>query len=600
MKTVKRFFCIFMAVLVIFFSINNSYFSPHKMDTVEATSIVVGGGVVITADLVIKLIGALVAAGLSIGLIVEWQDMDFAAVLVDLHDWLQENIEVLDSIMVDGTSALKEWAMGDEWTVIEGGASNPEPSPDGNGKSDPWWKKLIGNVPDTVDVMSLSNLVACGTIALESFVNQAVTPDEAYTEVAEAYLADKIDNFDSVDIPLDPITEALNYRFSEAEGYFWNKDYEMTDDGSYSFKASIRFADTFNGIRYFIDSSIKNFYPTAVVYDSSINTFLYYQYKNDEIVSFKFAHDADIIGSNGSSVAMYHFGDRYEFPLGSSYEVLDYNFNVPVFATYEAMQAYFLLGDDSGILNNKPGYNYIDTEGDYGWASSAALSPGDLLSSFPELAALLGSKGISLASLANLIDELALALEAQNPNAGSDDDPVVYPDVPTYTEILKQVIQDTLPDVEPVTEPDPEPNPGTGTETGKDYTGLIGTIINILRNILQAIKDFMAWFIIDVPGIKAHALAALEAVPAYTSFEPILLYIDDFIDEVSNGYEYPVISMTTPDILRPYYNHDLIILVDFEDYAEYFILTRTAMSFAIIFGLFIWIVKDVQVSFTLN
>lgn len=38
MKILKRFICVFMAVLILFFTVNNSYFSLHKMDYVEAAS----------------------------------------------------------------------------------------------------------------------------------------------------------------------------------------------------------------------------------------------------------------------------------------------------------------------------------------------------------------------------------------------------------------------------------------------------------------------------------------------------------------------------------------------------------------------------------
>lgn len=118
-----------MAVLVIFFSINNSYFSPHKMDTVEAASIVVGGGVVITADLVIKLVCTLAAAGLSVGLIVEWQDMDLETLLEDFHDWCQDNYELLKEYIA-AMPDLQTWVLSDVWVVVDTSASgSPQPSP---------------------------------------------------------------------------------------------------------------------------------------------------------------------------------------------------------------------------------------------------------------------------------------------------------------------------------------------------------------------------------------------------------------------------------------------------------------------------------------
>lgn len=85
------------------------------MDNVQAASIVLGGGVVITLEMVIEVLCAIAIAGLSVGLVVEWLDMDIETMLQDFHDWLADNVDILDTISIDGTSALKEWAQTDEF-----------------------------------------------------------------------------------------------------------------------------------------------------------------------------------------------------------------------------------------------------------------------------------------------------------------------------------------------------------------------------------------------------------------------------------------------------------------------------------------------------
>ena len=76
--------------------------------------------------------------------------------------------------------------------------------------------------------------------------------------------------------------------------------------------------------------------------------------------------------------------------------------------------------------------------------------------------------------------------------------------------------------------------------------------------------------------------------------------VDSAKGQITNSYDYPVITIECPEILRPYWKQEQIILLDFEDYATYFIWVRTAMAFAILFGFALWLIKDIKVSFTLN
>ncbi len=133
-----------------------------------------------------------------------------------------------------------------------------------------------------------------------------------------------------------------------------------------------------------------------------------------------------------------------------------------------------------------------------------------------------------------------------------------------------------------------------------DYTSLLQLIIDLLKSILQAIKDFMSWFIIDFDAIKAHLLLALQNVPAFSGFDGFLAILDRIRGSISDSYEYPKITMKTPEILIPFLKTGEIFLLDFEDYATYFLWVRTAMGFAILFGFFMWVVRDIKVELTLN
>ena len=598
MKHLKRTFCIFLAVMMLFFGVNNSYFSPHKMDTVEAGEIIIGGGFVITTAMIVELISALTIAGLVIGLIIEWTDMDIEYVLNDLHDWLSENIEVLDSIYVDGTSALKEWAQTDEWTIIEGGGGSLEPSPD---------PELKNSLPAQ---LTLATLATAADIVVEELYNKPVTVSEEYMKIAQSYIEDKIESFPDIVVdydangnPVDPITYALQSR------------YELLENEQYNYLGEITYNDD--------GQQIINYMGSFVAYDS-FNTMIVngvyvgllsgdnlYFYKNvdgiaERVSSFRFStYTVSKMESNfGTVTTVPSYSSKYIGWTGSN------TINVPIFRTLEEVQNYFDTGDESGVINVSKPQKYIDLDGHYSWANTANISPSGLIAANPSLAESMAGRKVSFSSLVSAIDELQKQLDEQNPNVdiGEDAEPVPYPDVPTYTAIVNQVIADpeifpeasTTPEVNPDagTETNPDVEPDTGTESSLNYTGLLGTIISILQNILQAIRDFFAWFIIDFPLIKEYLLNAIENVPLFDSFGPIIGYIEFFRDSISDDYVYPVIKITTPDVLRPYYDQPEIILCDFEDYAKYFVWVRAVMSFAIVFGFALWIISEVRDFFT--
>ena len=183
-------------------------------------------------------------------------------------------------------------------------------------------------------------------------------------------------------------------------------------------------------------------------------------------------------------------------------------------------------------------------------------------------------------------------------NSSTPFNPIIYPDVPTYLDTVKQVVTDpeVFPEAVPGTSTNPgtNPEPGTNTDTVPNYTGFLSNIVSILTSILNLLKDFLSWFLIDFNAIKAHFLNALENIPQYDAFEPILGYIDYFRTAITDSYDYPVISITTPDILLPYYKQPEIILVDFEDYAKYFVWARAIISFSLYFGFGLWLVNDIK------
>lgn len=586
-KLFKQTLCIFLSVILIFFSVNNSYFSPHKMDNVEATAAV--AAVAISADVIIELIAAIGVTCLGAAIINDIIDWDWNAICNDVHDWCREHIDILEQYVTDGTSALKEWALADEWEVVEGGGGTPEPSPEPSSDPDDDSSQTLSHkIWGANDVWNIGNLIAGAGVLSAEFYNKYVPQDEGIVEVAKAYVNDKISNYQTA-TPVagtDPITESFQAVYGIDDGLKYTGNLNQDIDGNYVYTYQLVDRTTGSLVSPYTFNYAK---PIAGILGSPIS------YNNLQGYSLTVVYKAnDEGGWNHFKSLNYYDGSIATFPI---------------FNSSDDVVTYFSTGDDSACINREREHNYIDTSDEYGWASTADLSPADLAQANPALADDLIGRDVSISSLVAAINALKKQLEDQNPNTstgGSSADPVPYPDVPTYTVIVNEVISDPdiFPETNPGTSTDPGTDPGTSTdpdvETGKDYSGLLGTIIGLLQQILQAIKDFMAWFVIDFPAIKAHLLEALDSVPGADGLDPFLAIITDIKGQITDHYDYPKITIQTPEILVQFVKAPEIVLLDFKDYAEYFIWVRTAMGFAILFGFAMWCVRDIKVELTLN
>lgn len=604
MKILKKTLCIFLSVVVLSLSVGGSYLSADHMEEVNATALATVAAV--SLETIIEVVALLAVTGLAVGLISEWTTMDMQSALEDFHDWLHDNISVLNEIGIDGTSALKEWAVADEWTVIEGtgGGEDPDPSSDPSGSSG---KKF--NIPSLAEATELAGL---GSVAAYDYLNRKVTPSQENAEVVKRYFNDKIADF-SVSTKSDPITSSLKKRYVDSS----------SDDLYYSGVPASSSMPSLKWTTVGSDSSGK--YNIVHVADGSGNFERFGGYSSSS-GSYNFC------ASSGSSINEdIHLSCKgvstwYCVSDGSVYRTRTFSSvsnmsvsascNFPLFGSKEALINYLKTGDDSACINKSRKNNYIDTDDEYGWASTADISPSDLAAANPDAAENLVDKDVTLNSLIAAINALKQKLEEENPNkqtGGIVADPVPYPDSPTYTVIVNEVIKD--PDIFPdsSTTPDPVPSADPGIAPGTDqapetdkmlnYSGFLNTIIGLLRQILQAIKDILAFlkefFVLDPAVVKAHALDVIQNIPAFDGFLPVVGYIDQLKGAFSDSYDYPKITMQTPDILVPYVGEQ-ILLIDFQDYAKYFLWVRTFLAFSISFGFVLWVVKQFKVVYTVN
>ena len=617
MKILKKTLCIFLSVVVLSLSVGGSYLSADHMEEVNATALATVAAV--SLETIIEVVALLAVTGLAVGLISEWTTMDMQSALEDFHDWLHDNISVLNEIGIDGTSALKEWAVADEWTVIEGtgGGEDPDPSSDPSGSSG---KKF--NIPSLAEATELAGL---GSVAAYDYLNRKVTPSQENAEVVKRYFNDKIADF-SGSTKSDPITSSLKNRYvdssSESDIAYTGVDPSIKNaDGSKNLNVRVSYKYAFNGNiivgQKKCEKQVSDIDEKGIYYRS-------YLLKNGNYADGYFGYYSDgnyfVNTLDFEYKETYENGSYYSSGKGGSvaftFSMDSYSCNIPIFNDLTSAKNYLKTGDDSGCINKSRKNNYIDTDDEYGWASTADISPSDLAAANPDAAGNLVDKDVTLNSLIAAINALKQKLEEENPNkqtGGVVADPVPYPDSPTYTVIVNEVIKD--PDIFPDSSatPDPVPSSDPGIAPGTDqapetdkmlnYSGFLNTIIGLLRQILQAIKDILAFlkefFVLDPAVVKAHALDVIQNIPAFDGFLPVVGYIDQLKGAFSDSYDYPKITMQTPDILVPYVGEQ-ILLIDFQDYAKYFLWVRTFLAFSISFGFVLWVVKQFKVVYTVN
>lgn len=508
MHKIKCFFtkslCIFLAVLILFFGVSNSYFSPHKIDKVEAGAIVVPA-VAITIDVIIKLICAVGVACLGVGIINELSDMDFNAVLDNVHSWLRENITVLDGLNIDGTSALKEWAQADEWTIVESEGGNFEPSPDPSHSP--------SKVPDVspFSLTAVAELASAGVLWSEIYsTNYEQT--EPYSKVANAYLQDKIVDYPITSPNADPITDALKGRYGEGTFSGYKGLPEKQEDGLYHFPITVTSINKLTNTRT----------VSTVVAKSSnqkVGTYLRtekignYIYTSISVLGFYDVFNTMYNPDGTSITTTSNSGYCY---VGCSNPDIQYFVNsaLPIFQN-QADYLSWLDGGDATILNRAN--NYIDTNDDYGWASTANLSPNDLAQALPGLAGNLNNAYVSLEGLQTAINALKAQLEDLNPNTNPSIAPVPYPTISDYPGIVEGVVTD--PSIFPQTNPNPKPSTDPNPSPSSNPSPQPSVKPDDPDSNKKPIVDLKQFFPFCIPFDLIHLFEVLVAEPVPPKFE---------------------------------------------------------------------------------
>lgn len=135
-----------------------------------------------------------------------------------------------------------------------------------------------------------------------------------------------------------------------------------------------------------------------------------------------------------------------------------------------------------------------------------------------------------------------------------------------------------------------------------DVIANIGTLADALSDIktdVLSLPDVLIdFFTIDVPAVKVAATGIANVWPEKFSFMGDMHKTLDAI-QVPDTYEYPVIKMPTPPILSSFYTEEYIILINFGDFAEYFLMVRGIVRAIIWFGFGLYVIRHhMRVTFT--
>ena len=204
MKAVKRIACIFLSVMVLFFGVSNSYFSPVKMDQVNAAEAEALYMTYQTMQAICYYFGSLVLGYSSVAEVPDLTEEQIEKVghayikslftVNGVPDSVADKLATANQALftlisnkqayVFGSEALKEVAE-TEFQVIMGGNNGeeePSPSPDKDGK-----KPLnLGNVVDCLGALSVAGY-SIFEDSLQYYVDKFSKGEECFLD--QEYLA---------------------------------------------------------------------------------------------------------------------------------------------------------------------------------------------------------------------------------------------------------------------------------------------------------------------------------------------------------------------------------------------------------------------------
>lgn len=506
MKVIKRIVCAFLSVMILFFGVSNSYFSPIKMDRVEAAGTVVLGYE--TMQAICYYFGSLVLGYSSVAEVPDLTEEQIEKVghayikslftVNGVPDHVADKLAMANQALftlisnkqayVFGSEALKEVAE-TEFQVIMGGNNGdeePSPSPDGEGK-----KPLnIGNVVDCLGALSVFGYELFED-SLQYYIDLFSKGEENFID--KEYLAELLKEkyFDSSII--DKMLSGELYEVKVSALSSIGKCYKCGNSGTLIMTLPTQ-AIGLHCLNFLREDSSGVYYYHAY-YDRGIRS------DNTTIIT-KTCHGETYTSGNTT------FGGKSVYS------------NLPVFRNLDIANEFLKTGAGyENALNYLKQYRLADWLQE-DWAGEL-IDPLTGLSYLNDLANMAKHQGLNAIGNDPSLDDMKQHLRdiianlrpgydpVTDPSVDPALDPICYPDTiptPVIDPTADVVLQ---PAKDPTPSPNPDPSPSTSPKPTMQPTPSPGEGIDNTKPIV----DLSKFFPFCIPFDLIHLVQALDADP---------------------------------------------------------------------------------------
>ena len=512
MKVIKRIECVFLSVMILFFGVSNSYFSPLKMDQVEAAGTVVLGYE--TMQAICYYFGSLVLGYSSVAEVPDLTEEQIEKVghayikslftVNGVPDHVADKLAIANQALftlisnkqayVFGSEALKEVAETEFQVIMGGNNGDEEPSPSPDEK-----KKLnIGKAIGCIGALSVFG----ATVFEESVKFYA----DKFSKGEECFLDDAY------------IANLKDERFTRYE------DLWVEDANAYNFKAILSVSYTVDsgfhtGMKQNAFSTYQAMESTRLhivkeVYDRGDGVQVAeYFFRNDKSnnthvnYNYKYYEDGVLKSDSNNSWCSWSINgvNKSSFTLYT---------NIPIFDSDEAWKKALSDNDFSNALNYLKEYRLADWLQD-NW-NGELFDPLTGLSYLNDLANMAKHQGLNAIGNDPSLDDMKQHLRDIIANLRPGYDPVTDPSVDPaldpicYPDTIPTPVIDPTADVvlQPAKDPTPSPNPSTSPKPTTQPTPSPGEI-----DSSQPVVDLSKFFPFCIPFDLIHLVQALDADP---------------------------------------------------------------------------------------
>lgn len=503
MKVIKRIVCVFLSVMILFFGVSNSYFSPIKMDRVEAAGTVVLGYE--TMQAICYYFGSLVLGYSSVAEVPDLTEEQIEKVghayikslftVNGVPDHVADKLAMANQALftlisnkqayVFGSEALKEVAETEFQVIMGGNNGDEEPSPSPDDK-----KKLnIGKAIGCIGALSVF-----GATVFEESVK---------------FYADKFSKGEETFIDKEYLAELLKENYFDSsiiDKMLSGETYELKVTGVYSFSKCSTCGQSGLMIRTFSPEA-KGLHCLSFLFENEAGVYYSHWYydngmKTDSTTYNHYTcHDATTTTSNWTFYGKSVFS------------------NIPVFRDSDTLKNFLNTGEGyENALNYLKQYRLADwLQEDW---TGELIDPLTGLSYLNDLANLAKHQGLNSIGNDPSLDDMKQHLRdiianlrpgydpVTDPSVDPALDPICYPDTiptPVIDPTADVVLQ---PAKDPTPSPNPDPSPSTSPKPTMQPTPSPGEI-----DSSQPVVDLSKFFPFCIPFDLIHLVQALDADP---------------------------------------------------------------------------------------